>query len=119
MRAWIVLALIVWVIGAWWTLTAIGLPPQTATKNEACFYLIGTAPNDHAEYVRRCLADPGIEAAGARQLFAMVVGFWFLLPIVPGLVIWLIAMAWKARKRSKSPRHLRSAFGEVSPVVRG
>jgi hypothetical protein len=105
MRAWIVVALIVWVIGAWWTLTAIGLPPQTATKNEACFFVVGTAPNDHAEYVRRCLADPAIEAEArerylsfAREMFAMVVGFWFLLPIVPGIAIWLIAMVWKARK---------------------
>lgn len=105
MRAWIVIALIVWVIGALWTLTAIGLPPETASKNAACFHFVGTAPNDHAEYVRRCLADPVVEAearerylSGLRQIFAMVVGFWFLLPIVPGVFIWLIALAWKTRK---------------------
>lgn len=104
-RAWIAVALVVWAIGAWWTLTALGLPPETATKNEVCLYVVGTAPNDHLEYVRRCLADPAVEAearerylSGMRQLFAMVVGFWFLLPIVPGVIIWLIAMAWKARK---------------------
>lgn len=105
MRAWIALTLVVWIIGAWGTLTTMGLPPLSVTRDEACSYYFGTAPNDHLDYVRRCLADPLIEAEAReryfrieRELWAMIVGFWLLLPIVPGVVVWLLAIAWKARK---------------------
>jgi hypothetical protein len=101
---WIGLTLAVWAYGAWWTLTNIGMPPMTATANEACLYTgFGTPAGDAVDQARECLADPAIEArarerylADMRFEYAVVVGFWLLLPIVPGLVIWGFAWARKA-----------------------
>lgn len=105
MRVWLAVVLIVWAIGAFWTVINVGMPPLTVSRDEACSYYLGTAPNDHLDYVRRCLSDPLIEAgarerylSSERQLWAIVVGFWLLLPLVPGLLVWLVVAAWKIRK---------------------
>lgn len=100
-RLWMLCAFVVWAFGAWWTVTNLGLPPQTATKNEACF--AGYA-RPSVEFVERCLADPAVEAqarehylADSHKIFGVVVAFWLVLPFVSGLaVIWIIRL-WRSR----------------------
>lgn len=79
-RFWIILTLRGWAYGGWWTLTNLGLPPQTATAAEAYNFYVGTAPNEFPEYVRQCLADPAIEA-GARGRYLSFQREWWALHV--------------------------------------
>lgn len=77
-RLWLLFTLLVWSIGGWWCATNLRWPPTTVTAEAACSYYIGTAPNDHFDHVRRCLADPAIEAEARERYLSNARDFFFL-----------------------------------------
>jgi hypothetical protein len=105
MWTWIICAAAIWAFGAGWAFLHDALPSLSPSASEACSYYFGTVPNDHADYVRRCLADPTLQEQARRrylssewQLFGIVAALWFFLPILPGFLILLVAKVWGGLK---------------------